>query len=245
MPVLLSWLAVSQASSCLLLCEVIEMQHRARWRAHTDTVTDTWARDWAISSAKDWEAWHPAGWAATLPSPFTAEDKRHEPGPSPESPLPFTAVILPQSPSAPPPAVPIPKPGKQSSREKSTGGFGRRIPTRWSPLCDSMYEAAPCQNFQWIQDSIQTLIEACIEYKVTTREVCAKFKAIKMYHHPVSPDLCFCSEGQQLRKYSNCSKCSLSLQPLENTQVFKHSVYYSRAQDVLLWAGGDLLRSRD
>lgn len=41
----LSWLAVSQASSRQLLCEVIEMQHRAPWQAHTDAVTDTWAVD--------------------------------------------------------------------------------------------------------------------------------------------------------------------------------------------------------
>lgn len=48
---LLSWLAVSQASSCLLLCEVIDMQRQARWRAHTDTVTDTWTMQILI------EAW--------------------------------------------------------------------------------------------------------------------------------------------------------------------------------------------
>lgn len=48
---LLSRLAVSQASSCLLLCKVIEMQHEARWQAHTDTVTDTWV----ISSVKTGE----------------------------------------------------------------------------------------------------------------------------------------------------------------------------------------------
>lgn len=63
---LLASLFLSQASSCLLLSEVIEMQHRARWQTHTHSVIDTGAAGLGHMLSKDWEAWHPADCASAL-----------------------------------------------------------------------------------------------------------------------------------------------------------------------------------
>lgn len=48
----LSCCAVSQASSCLLLCKVIEMRRQAPSQTHRVPVTDTWALQWPIPSVK-------------------------------------------------------------------------------------------------------------------------------------------------------------------------------------------------
>lgn len=137
---LLSWPAVSQASSCLLLCEVIEMQHQTRAHTHSD-----WHLGHILSG--DWEAWHPADRAAILNllSPLGIKDMSEPHHPR----APFYSLVLfclnhPQ-------LLHHQFPGKEqgnkaAKRRRAWGegkGGGRRIPPCQSSLCDSMYEVAP------------------------------------------------------------------------------------------------------
>lgn len=125
--------------------------------AHTAAVTDTGDVDGAVSSVRTEGSLAPGGLSRYPPSPFTAEDKRHERGSSPPSPLLFTAVILPQSPSAPPPPVPIPElfQGKKAAERRAWGALGEEF-HHAEALCVTACMKLPLVNIsQWILDSIQ------------------------------------------------------------------------------------------
>ena len=106
---------------CLLLCDVIEMQHQALWRAHTGC--GEWhpgAAGRATSLVRGWEGWHPVDWARCPPSDSFQSSGREDKSEAhnPRDPTFHSALLF--CLNQPPTHIPTP----QKTRPSRGGGGG-------------------------------------------------------------------------------------------------------------------------
>lgn len=116
--------------------------------------------------------------------------------------------------STPSPPVPIPKPSQEYNAAEWRArvvGLGEEFHHAEVLCVTACTKLPPCQHFS-IDAGLNTNLNWSL-YRIRSdhhREVCAKCKAIKMYGHPVSPDLCFCSQKTATEKaYSQGKHSSL------------------------------------